>query len=167
MTRKHKGEPVTSKRRVAAALKQRDAIQLRIEGETLDTIAATVGYRSRSGAHKAILAGLTKALREPSDQLREIENRRLDAMLAAVWKRVLHGDLKAIDAAIRISARRGALNGLDMPTRHQVDPILVMDGAELSDLERAHKIWSILENARQRRDAAEGKGNGQDETAIH
>jgi len=51
------------------------------------------------------------------DELRSVENARLDRAQAAIWTAVLQGDLKAIDTFLKISARRARLNGLDAPTQ--------------------------------------------------
>jgi hypothetical protein len=50
------------------------------------------------------------------DELRRVENARLDIAQARIWSKVLDGDLKAVDAFLRISARRARMNGLDLAT---------------------------------------------------
>jgi hypothetical protein len=51
------------------------------------------------------------------DEMRELENARLDRAQTAIWTKVLNGDLKALDAFLKISQRRARLNGLDAPTK--------------------------------------------------
>lgn len=109
-----------SAKNVTIAMRHNQAIELRIAGATFQQIADTLGYGSPSAASKAISSGLTRMLQEPAEKLREIERERLDRAQAAIWKRVLGGDEKAIDAFIRISKRRGDLLGLDAPKKTEV-----------------------------------------------
>ena len=51
------------------------------------------------------------------DDWREIELKRLDAALNAIWPSVLAGDLKANGAFVRLSERRAKLKGLDAPSK--------------------------------------------------
>ena len=76
-------------------------------------IASELGFSSPSGAYEAVKAGLNKTLREPADDLRQLELTRLDAMLESISESVLAGDLDAISTALRISERRSRLLGLD------------------------------------------------------
>jgi hypothetical protein len=52
-----------------------------------------------------------------AEELRAIENERLDVAEAAIWEAVKDGDLKAIAMFLRISARRSRMNGMDAPVR--------------------------------------------------
>lgn len=52
-----------------------------------------------------------------AEELRAIENERLDVAEAAIWEAVKEGDLKAIAMFLRISARRSRMNGMDAPVR--------------------------------------------------
>lgn len=54
------------------------------------------------------------------DQLRLVENARLDRATTAIWNKVLEGDLKAIDSYLKIADRRARMNGLDAPTKVQM-----------------------------------------------
>ena len=60
---------------------------------------------------------LSRAESQGATGLREIENARLDRAQAAVWTKVLEGDLHAVDVFLRISARRAKMNGFDAPTQ--------------------------------------------------
>jgi DNA-binding transcriptional MerR regulator len=97
--------------------RQRRAVELRSAGVTYDEIAKALGYSNRKGAWKAVDAALKKTLREATEALREIERERLDQMLKAIWQRVLKGEPKAIEVALRISERRARLDGLDAPKK--------------------------------------------------
>lgn len=106
---------VSQEQQIAATERQRRALQLRKQGMEYSEIAAALGYASGSGAHAAVRGALKKTLQEPADELRAIENARLDAMLAALWPAIERGDPKAIAAGVKLSERRAKLNGLDRP----------------------------------------------------
>jgi len=99
---------------------QLKALELRKAGVSYQRIADTLGYKSASGAHKAVQTALKKTLQEPSDDLRKLEVERLDAALAAVWASVLKGQYGAVDRFLRIQERRARLLGLDAPTKTDV-----------------------------------------------
>lgn len=106
--------PRTNAATIAAAERQRQAIQLRSAGVTLKEIARQLGYASHSGARRAILAGLDRALADTVADMRAIEGARLDELWAAVWEDFQRGSLPAIDRGIKIMARRAKLFGLDL-----------------------------------------------------
>lgn len=83
------------------------ALELRKAGASYQTIAERLGYRSSSGAHKAVSSALKATLREPADELRELEVTRLDAALLAIWRRVQSGDERAIDRLLGIMKQIG------------------------------------------------------------
>jgi hypothetical protein len=73
-----RGESATSPRRLKAKDKQLQALTLRKAGATYEQIAEAVGYRDKSGARKAVEAALRETLREPAEEVRELERMRLD-----------------------------------------------------------------------------------------
>lgn len=107
---------VSQEQQITAVERQRKALEMRKQGKAYSDIAAELGYKSGSGAHAAVRTALKKTLIEPAEELRQIENARLDAMLAALWTAIEKGDPKAIAAGVKISERRAKLNGLDEPT---------------------------------------------------
>ena len=66
-------------------------------------------------ARKYVAAALERALREPAEEVRELELRRLDHMLFKLSPRLEEGDLKAIGAALKIADHRARLLGLYAP----------------------------------------------------
>jgi hypothetical protein len=106
--------------KVASHERKLRALELRKAAVPYQQIADELGYRSASGAFNAVKAALKATLREPAEELRELELARLDAMLLPLWRRVQRGDEKAIDRALRIMERRARLLGLDAPTRGQL-----------------------------------------------
>ncbi|MFJ8430480.1 hypothetical protein ACIQ9P_04150 [Kitasatospora sp. NPDC094019] len=81
-----------------------------------DTLARSV---LRDTAHA--LEHRIAAARESIEELRALEDARLDRMfLVAYRKAVRDGDLPAIDRALRIMERRARLLGLDRPIRAEI-----------------------------------------------
>lgn len=119
---------MSSERRVDANERQKQALELRMAGYDYRAIADRLGYSGPSGAHKAIKAALLQTIKEPADQVRELEVKRLDTMLSGIWVAVRNGNLQAIDRALKIMARRAEMLGLDAPARVNVD-VMVRNAA--------------------------------------
>ena len=79
------------------------------EAETPKLTATRVG--------QIIEEALKKTLKEPSENIRAIEDMRLDEMLLALYPNALKGDPIAVDRVLAIMARRAALYGLNAPTK--------------------------------------------------
>lgn len=109
------GEPATAPRRIAAAERRRQALELRKAGATFREIADGLGYRSVSGAHKAVMKALTDIPVAAVEELRTLEGERLDAMQMNLWTRARGGDREAVEQVLKIMARRARLLGLDLP----------------------------------------------------
>ncbi len=107
-------------RQVRAHERHLQALELRKAGVTYEQIAGQLGYSNASGARKAVASALKATLREPAEELRELEVVRLDAMLLPLWRRVQAGDEKAVDRVLRIMERRARLLGLDAPARTEL-----------------------------------------------
>jgi hypothetical protein len=95
-------------------------MELRARGKTFDQIAEELEYANRSGAFKAVQAGLDRMLREPAERLRKLEDARLSALLEAVMPAAMVGDLGSIDRVLRLSESRRRLWGLDGASRLDV-----------------------------------------------
>jgi hypothetical protein len=111
-----KGESKTSPRRIEAAEKHVEALQLRKAGATYQQIADTLGY-SVAGAEKAVKTALADMKHEPAQELIILERARLDALLMGIWSQAVKGNQGAIDRALRIMERRAKLLGLDAPVK--------------------------------------------------
>jgi len=74
----------TTPARVTAAERRRrkeaEAARLRAEGLDYDAIADRLGYRDRSGAHKAARRALADVVRHSTDEARLLAMQRLDAL---------------------------------------------------------------------------------------
>lgn len=106
-----------SPRRISAAQRQAQALQLRISGATLEAIAKALGYSHHSGAQKAIQTALKKTLQEPAQEMRKLESLRLDTATLAISQQVRAGNFGAVDRWVRLSERRSKLLGLDKPIK--------------------------------------------------
>lgn len=93
-----------------------EALSLRLAGMTYAQIAERLGVSDRS-AHLMVTSLLENAENRGADEMRNIENARLDRAQAAIWGQVLDGDLSAVNTFLSISNRRATLNGLNAPKR--------------------------------------------------
>jgi hypothetical protein len=59
--------------RISVADRQRQALELRRAGATLQQIADRLGFAHPSGAANAIASGLKKTLQAPADELRALD----------------------------------------------------------------------------------------------
>lgn len=92
------------------------ALSLRLSGLSYDDIAKHLSISSFK-ASQLVNETLERAENQSVDQMRELENSRLDRAQAAIWSSVLKGDLKAIDRFLRISQQRSKINGLEAPKK--------------------------------------------------
>lgn len=102
--------------RAATAQRRAQAIQLRMSGVDWQTIAVKLGYSDKGAACKDVMRALEanqEAARKAGEDLRILELARLDRMQAAIWASAIKGDVKAIDALLRLMQRRARMFGLD------------------------------------------------------
>jgi hypothetical protein len=109
------GESSTSVRRLVAAERHLQALELRKVGKSFPEIARELGYGSASAAYDAVMHGLRLTFQEPADEVRRVELERCDKLLAAVWPMALRGDLQAVASVLRVMERRAKYLGLDAP----------------------------------------------------
>lgn len=151
--RSHKGR---YERTADGARRDAEAAELRARGLTYQQIADEVGFPDRSNARKAVQRALADTLREPADELRQIQLAQLDRLTREALKvlerrhitvsqgRVVKDDagatieddapvLAAIDRLLKIAERRSKLLGLDAPSRVEVMSLDAID-AEISRL---------------------------------
>jgi hypothetical protein len=162
------GQINTSQKRIAAAERARQALELRKAGVQYADIAATLKFASASGAYRAVSRALARLTAEPAAELRKMELLRLDRMLQAIWDPVLKGNQGAIDRALKICERRAKLLGLDAPQKIQEAVpdefgLSQLTDAELESLHAALK--SPLEGAGGR--AEGGAGTASEDAAMN
>lgn len=147
-----RGESPASPRRINVAEKQRQALELRKAGASYAMIAERLGYENKGSAYRAVMTALDRTLREPADELRELEVARLDALLLALWPQATRGDLGAIDRVLRLMERRAKLLGLDAPTqvnvtqaaRQEVDRLVEAGVLDPSEAEAAVREAELI-----------------------
>lgn len=96
--------------------RRRLATELRAAGASFDAIGERLGM-TKSGAWRLVHRPLQAAIVANVDAIREREGGKLDQAEAAIWPRVLEGELPAVDVFLRVAARRSRLFGLDAPVR--------------------------------------------------
>ena len=85
--------------------------------ETAERERKALDYADKSGAFYAIKRALSDIVPPAVEEMRTLEGERLDALLAAVWKQAMGGDLKAVDRVLRIIDQRARLLGLNAPVQ--------------------------------------------------
>ena len=133
--------PRSSANALKAAERQRRALELRRSGCTLQEIADQLGYAGPSGARRAIETVLEKTLCHEATALRVLESERLDRLQRGLWPKAEQGDVRAVEAVLKIMSRRAKLFNLDAPKTHQ----LVIDEDALDELSRQEAIAQGLD----------------------
>ena len=133
--------PKSSANHLNAAERQRRALELRRSGCTLQEIADQLGYAGPSGARRAIETALEKTLSHEARALRVLESERLDRLQRGLWPKAEQGDIKAVEAVLKIMSRRAKLFNLDAPDTRQ----LVIDEDALDELARQEALAQGLD----------------------
>lgn len=115
--------------------RMRDALELRKAGVPYAVIAERLGWKSPQAAYKAVKKALDTQINEPVEELRQIEIERLNHLLMLTWARIQQGDLRSVDAAMRIMERISSLRGVDAARIAQRTErgVLVIDGDDEDD----------------------------------
>ena len=119
--------PASKAKQTAVAERRARVIQLKIAGVDNETIAREVGLANPADVSQDVTRAFQRAKAiegQELDALKTLELARYDRAQAALWPKVLKGDLHAIDTFIRLSARRCRVLGLDAT---QELKILTMD----------------------------------------
>lgn len=110
-------ESKMSPRRIEAAHKQRQALELRMAGRTWVEIADNLGYSNHTGAIAAVKTALAKTLEEPSAHYRALTLERLTKILQVHWPLMLQADPTSTKLCLQAIKDVRDLLGLDSPTR--------------------------------------------------
>jgi hypothetical protein len=100
--------------------RETECVRLRRGGLTLDEIAKRVGYANPGSVHKALQRANARIIRDDIEQIRALEEDRLDTLQEANWGKAMQGDFQAGTLVLRIMDRRAKLLGLDMPFKQEV-----------------------------------------------
>lgn len=115
--------------RAVAAVKRAKVVEAVADGATYEQAAQRAGYATRSGAYKAFWKAVDGRTANAVDQHRVLELARLDALQVGLWERAVTGDVKAVNAVLRIIEQRSRLLGLDKPEATSVGSGTVVDPA--------------------------------------
>ena len=95
------------------APRRKQVMSMRLAGMSFQEIGDHFGI-SKQAIWQMIHLSLQSEPNRQAEELRAIENLRLDTAQARIWSKVLEGDLKATETFLKISARRARMNGLDL-----------------------------------------------------
>jgi predicted transcriptional regulator len=104
-------EAIANKERV------RKAIELRVQGFSLDEVAGELGWNSPQAASKAIKTALNKAVIEDATAYKILQIQRLEKAIAKVLEKAEKGNLFAVRELVRLSKRLSELVGCDAPSK--------------------------------------------------
>lgn len=106
----------------AHAKRRKTALQLRVEGKTLEHIGRALGV-SKQRAHQIVQAEIEQAqdeTRRLAHTALHLELERVDFVLRSLTPAVVKADPKAATAFLKAMERRAKLLGLDRPEKHEV-----------------------------------------------
>lgn len=105
------------------------AYQMRLAGYDWNAIAKKMDFKSASYVQNEVNLLIKKAMNEAAEDRRSeivgLELDRLDALQNAVWGVALTGDIKAIEASLKIMAHRARLLQLGQDNASATSTIIV------------------------------------------
>ena len=118
------------------------ALTLRRQSQTLQQIGQALGVSTQTAANYVnyCLRELVELTAAATEEYRQLELERLDALQAAIWNQAVSGNLWAIDRCLAIMERRAKLLGLDKPLQH----ILAGDKNNPLEVEHTYSIDKSL-----------------------
>ncbi|MEV4091434.1 hypothetical protein [Streptosporangium saharense] len=138
-------------KRVEVAERRAKVVQMRLAGLSYEVIAERLnikgGARSASKDMTRALAAASKAQQESAEQLLDLEIKRLDRLMAALWPKALEGDVKAVETCEKLITRRTYLLGLDQMNRNgaQDGDMMSLLGALFDTLRNRHTPGEVVE----------------------
>jgi len=150
-----KGDPHW-RTRAKTAIDTERAVSLRTAGASFERIGKELGC-STSQAFRLVDNALKQArsqTREKTTEIVQLELRRLDRLLLALWPDAIKGDVSRVDRVLRIMERRSKLLGLDAPQKiAPTDPTGQWPYDNYTDEERDIRIIELLDLAAKARAA--------------
>ena len=103
--------------RVRRLKRQEEALKQRAEGKTYSEIGVSLGVTRRTAIRlvSSALESVGLEIAANREQLRNLQAARLESLVAALWPKVLAGDVKAVAAMVNVLGRTARLFGLDAP----------------------------------------------------
>lgn len=108
------------------------AYQMRLSGTPWSEIATRLHYQNGSKARYSVELLIKKAAdtadEDRKQEVLELELDRLDALQNAVWGMALSGDIKAVEAVLKVMTHRARILSLGEETRgNQISTVIVSD----------------------------------------
>lgn len=117
--------------------RRKKALALKLAGVDYQTIMERVpGYSSPAHVGLDIQRAREIAraeLTESVEELRQVQDDRLNRLLVACWGNALKGDVKSIDTASRLIQQMCKLHGLDAPTQIQLTARMDLEATIVSE----------------------------------
>lgn len=117
-----KNTPGTAKKTSPAMLRRQERIAEAMDYRRRGYSFVRIGEAMKcdpSTAYDMVRAGLDQLIREPAEEVRNMELERLDEMQAGVYGAAVGGDLQAIQTMLKLQERRAKLLGVDAPEKRE------------------------------------------------
>lgn len=95
------------------------ALEMRKAGYSYDQIAEHF-ETTTSSARGLVKSAMEKLIREPGEEVKNLELQRLDQLWSLAFNAAVSGDTDAITKCLAIQQRRSKLEGLDAPEKREV-----------------------------------------------
>lgn len=119
------------------------ALEFRLEAKSYPEIGRLMSIGT-STAYDMVIAGLKQMIREPSEQLRELELERTDKLMGAHFKAAIAGNIERTNVVLKISERRSKLLGLDKPQELELSGEIGVRKLDLTDKDRARAMAAFI-----------------------
>lgn len=136
-----------------------EVMSLVMAGFTPDQIAQRLEV-SQVAVQNIITRALAARPEPAVDQMRQVENARLDRAQAAIWTKVLEGDQRAIQTFLQISSRRSRLNGMDAPIQIDVSARVRVEMEQALDELKEVVLGEVVSHGRVDEEEYPGIGPG-------
>lgn len=110
----------TSPKAIETAELRAQVLALRKQGWGYDAIGEAMGF-TKQRAYQIVCEELAALIKEPAQQILDLELQRLETLLLGVATDAEKGDPRAIDSELRIRERRAKLLGIEAPQKQQLD----------------------------------------------
>ena len=131
----------TTPEAIATAELRAQVLELRKQGYGYQAIGDAMGF-TKQRAYQIVTEELAAIIREPTQQILDLELQRMETLLQGVADDAAKGDPRAIDSELSIRARRARLLGIETPQKQQLD--LTSGGAPLPAAAGAPTVIQIV-----------------------
>lgn len=154
--RTHKAQ-MQQQRQLEKLERHSQALELRKAGATYQQIGDAMGVNLET-ARRWVKQAMEGLIREPAEELRQLQMERLNTMLMVIWQEVRQGNLPAIDRALRIMGDQRALMGLDQVKVEKKEEVRVQINTSPDDYITALREIREAQEAAQRAALQEAQG---------